>query len=72
VPTIGAATLLDLTKTGFNFTLGEWQLLAIGFVVAFATARITISWLIDYIRRHDFTIFGVYRIVIALVLWWFI
>ncbi len=72
VPTIGAATLLDLTKTGFNFTLSEWQLLAIGFVVAFATARITISWLIDYVRRHDFTVFGIYRVVIALVLWWLI
>lgn len=67
VPTMAAATGLDLLKTGMTFTAHEWLLLAVGFIVSFAVAIPAIRWLLAYVRKHSFTSFGVYRIVVALV-----
>jgi undecaprenyl-diphosphatase len=43
------------------------MLLLIGSVVSFVVALITVKWLLAYVRTHDFTFFGIYRIVIALL-----
>ncbi|OGH88150.1 MAG: undecaprenyl-diphosphatase UppP [Candidatus Magasanikbacteria bacterium RIFOXYC2_FULL_42_28] len=70
VPTMAAATGLDLLKSGFNFSGTEWGIMAVGFTTAFLTALVAIKWLLRYITKHDFTIFGWYRI--ALVMLWLI
>ena len=67
VPTLLAASGLDLFKNGLVFTDGEWVSLFIGFVVSFIVALISIRWLITYVRSHSFTSFGVYRILLAVV-----
>jgi undecaprenyl-diphosphatase len=69
VPTMAAATGLDLLKTGASFTGGEWGLLAIGFSTAFFVALGSIAFLPRYVRRHTFIPFGVYRAVAAIVMW---
>ncbi len=66
VPTMAAATLLDLYKTGFSFNPDEGILLSIGFVTAFVFALLAVKFLLRFIKRHTFTPFGVYRIIIAL------
>lgn len=68
IPTMVAATGLDLVKTGFAFSPGEWQLLAVGLASSFVTALIVVRWLLRYIETHTFASFGVYRIVAAIVL----
>lgn len=68
IPTMAAATGLDLVKTGFAFTSGEWGLLAAGLVSSFVTALVVVRWLMRYIESHTFASFGVYRIVAALAL----
>lgn len=68
IPTMAAATSLDLIKTGFSFSTYEWQLLAIGLVASFITAMISVRWLLHYIESHTFASFGVYRIIAAIVL----
>lgn len=68
VPTMAAASGLDLLK---NFELiisgGNFLALSVGFLVSFITAALAIKFLLKYVSTNDFVLFGVYRIIIALV-----
>lgn len=68
VPTMAAATLLDLAKNYKDFSSDQFSFLAVGFIAAFVTAILAIKFLLSYIRKHNFTVFGIYRIAIALVI----
>jgi undecaprenyl-diphosphatase len=72
IPTMVAATGLDLVKSSFSFTTQEWGVLAVGFIGAFATALLAIRYFIRYIEHHTFVAFGIYRIVLAAAYWFFI
>ncbi len=67
VPTMLAATLLDLKSSSFSFNSNEWLMLAVGFIVSFAIALFAIKWLIKYVQSNNFIAFGIYRIVISIV-----
>lgn len=67
VPTMLGASLLKLVKFGFNFTSSELAVLLVGMAVAFAVSVVVIRFLMDYIKRHDFKIFGWYRIILGLI-----
>jgi len=66
IPTMAAATGLDLFKNASLFSGSQVGLLAIGFVASFVTAICSIQFLLRYIKTHDFTAFGAYRIVVAI------
>ena len=66
VPTMLAASGLELVK-GSSAISGHYAALAVGFVVSFITAVIAIKSFLGYIKKHDFSAFGWYRIVLALV-----
>ncbi|MBP6866384.1 MAG: undecaprenyl-diphosphatase UppP [Candidatus Pacebacteria bacterium] len=68
IPTMLAATAYDLYKSGFAFTGADWGMLKIGFLVSFLVALFVVKWLIGYIQKHSFTIFGWYRIVLGVLL----
>lgn len=65
IPTMAAATGLDLFKTSAAFSGQEWLLLATGFIVSTLVALVTVKWLLRFIAHHNFTIFGWYRILLA-------
>ncbi|MFZ1987627.1 MAG: undecaprenyl-diphosphatase UppP [Minisyncoccia bacterium] len=65
VPTMLAATSFDLLKHGSSFSTSDIGSLAAGFVVSFVVAMGAIRLLLQYVRRHSFIPFGVYRIAIA-------
>lgn len=65
VPVMFGASALKLVKFGFGFTLQEAVILAVGMVVAFAVSILAIKFLMGYIKKHDFTAFGWYRIVLG-------
>lgn len=69
VPTMAAATGLDLVKNAGSFSSDQFTVLAVGFVAAFVTALLAIKFLLAFIKRHTFIVFGVYRILLAL--FWF-
>lgn len=72
IPVMFGASLLKLVKFGMDFTAMEVTILLTGMAVAFAVSIVVIRFLMDYIRKHDFKIFGWYRIVLgALVLGYF-
>lgn len=72
VPTMAAATGLDLLKSGFAFSASEYGLLALGMGVAFLVAYASVRWLLSYVRTNDFVVFGAYRVVAGLAFWLFI
>lgn len=72
IPTMFAATALDLIKSSFHFSGNEFQLLVIGFIGAFITAAISIKFLLTFIKTHTFIPFGIYRIVLAILFWVFL
>jgi undecaprenyl-diphosphatase len=65
VPTMLAATLLDLYKNSGTFSVHDIGILSVGFVTAFLVAMGSIVFLLRYIRKHTFTPFGMYRIAVA-------
>lgn len=67
VPVMFGASLLKLVKFGLAFTAGELILLIIGMLVAFVVSMITIKFLMSYIKKHDFKVFGWYRIVLGII-----
>ncbi len=67
VPTMIAASGLDLIKSHASFTAQEYQILAVGFVGAFIFALISVKYFIRFIKNHNFIPFGIYRIVLSLL-----
>ncbi len=67
IPIMFGASLLKMLKFGFIYNQTEIITLLIGLLVAFTTALITIKFLINYIKKNDFKIFGWYRIVLGLI-----
>ena len=61
------ASLLKLLKFGLSFTGAELAILCTGMIVAFLVSVIVIRFLMSYIKKHDFKIFGYYRIVLGIV-----
>ena len=73
IPVMAGASLLKIVKYGFRFSGGELILLGTGMLVAFLISMVIIAFLMNYIRKHDFKVFGWYRIVLgALVLLYFL
>jgi undecaprenyl-diphosphatase len=72
VPTMAAATGLDLLKSGWHFSSEEFHLLTVGFIVSFIVALLSIKWLVHFIKNHTFISFGIYRILIFLLFWFLI
>ena len=65
VPTMLAASGYELLKSTPHLDAGQYGYLLIGLAVAFVTAHLTVRWLIRYVQGHNFTAFGIYRIIMA-------
>ena len=73
IPVMFGASLLKVVNFGFAFTGVEIATLLLGMAVAFVVSILAIKFLIGYIKKHDFKVFGWYRIVLGvLVLGYFI
>ncbi|MCI6152136.1 MAG: undecaprenyl-diphosphate phosphatase [Fusobacterium perfoetens] len=72
IPTMMGATLLKLVKNGVSFTPIEWQLLGIGFFISFIVAFIVIKWFMGYIKTRTFKLFGIYRIILGILVFLFL
>ncbi|MEE1244041.1 MAG: undecaprenyl-diphosphate phosphatase [Frisingicoccus sp.] len=67
IPVMMGASLLKILKFGFAFTASEAMILLVGTLVAFLVSVVVIRFLMDYIKKHDFQVFGWYRIVLGLI-----
>ena len=67
IPVMFGAGFLKIVKHGFGFTGAQVFILLFAMLVAFLVAMYTIKFLMKYIRKHDFTVFGYYRIVLGII-----
>ncbi len=67
IPVMLGASFLKLLKFGFDFSMWEIIILAAGTFVAFITSLIAIRFLVSFVRRHSFAVFGYYRIVLGIL-----
>lgn len=67
VPVMFGLSALKLIKFGLSFTSAELAILIIGCVVAYLVSIVVIKFLMGYIKKHDFKIFGWYRIVLGII-----
>ncbi len=68
IPVMFGASLLKLVKFGIAFTSFELIVLVVGMIVAFIVSLWAIKFLVGYIKKHDFKVFGWYRIVLGFIL----
>jgi len=68
IPTMLGATLLKVVKMGSGLSGYEWFLIALGFVLSFIFAYGVIKVFMNYIKKHDFKIFGYYRIIVGILI----
>ena len=67
VPVMFGLSILKILKFGFSFTSSELFILVIGMVVAFAVSILVIKFLMTYIKKNNFKVFGWYRIALGMV-----
>ena len=67
IPVMFGASLLKILKFGLSFTGMELAVLLVGMIVAFIVSIFVIKFLMNYIKKHDFKVFGWYRIVLGII-----
>ena len=67
IPAMLGASALKIVKYGLAFSSTELMLLIVATVVAFVVSIFVIKFLMDYIKKHDFKVFGYYRIVLGII-----
>lgn len=70
IPVMFGASLLKIVKfmlKGAAMSANEWGIMLVGLVVAFVVSLVAIKWLTGFVRKHDFKVFGWYRIVLGVV-----
>lgn len=68
IPTLGAATVVDLLGSLREVTSSDLGRLAVGALVAMVIAWLSIGWLLRYVANHSFVVFGIYRILAGLAI----
>ena len=66
IPAMAGASLLKFLKFGFGYTSMEWVILIVRTMVAFVVSIFVIKFLMNYIKKHDFKVFGWYRIALGI------
>ena len=67
IPTMLGASLLKLVKFGLGFTTIELVVLLVGMIISFLVSVIVIKFLMNYIKKHNFKVFGYYRIILGII-----
>lgn len=67
IPVMFGASLLKILKFGFSFTGAETAILLTGMITAFVVSMLSIKMLMSYVKKHDFKVFGYYRIVLGVI-----
>lgn len=72
IPTMFAASGLEIIKTNFSFTSYEYSLLTVGFLGSFFVAILVVKLFLYYIQKHNFIPFGIYRIALTILFWFLV
>jgi undecaprenyl-diphosphatase len=69
VPVMIAATGFDLLKNLSELHASDFPLFAVGFMAAFISALLAVKYFVQFVQHYGFTVFGVYRIILAIIVW---
>ena len=72
IPTIAAASLYDLAKNYSTLTLDNVELIIVGLLTSFISAILVIKWFINFVSKNSFVGFGIYRIILGVVIFLFL
>ena len=67
IPVMFGVSFLKLATNDYVMAGGEWWLLIIGMAVAYIVSMLAVKFLMNYVRKHDFKAFGIYRIVLGII-----
>lgn len=67
VPAMLGASLIKIIKFGLGFSVTEFVILFVGMITAFTVSLVVIRFLMNYIKNHTFTAFGIYRIILGAI-----
>ena len=67
IPIMFGVSLLKLVTNEYIMTSSEWGILILGMVVAYIVSIISVKFLVNYVRNHDFKVFGYYRIILGVI-----
>lgn len=67
IPVMFGASFLKMLKFGFSYTSYELLILLVGVFVSFIVSLLAIKFLVKYIKKHDFKVFGIYRIILGIL-----
>ena len=67
IPIMVGVSLLKIVTNTYVMTISEWSLLLIGMVIAYIVSILSVKFLVSYVRRHDFKVFGIYRIILGIL-----
>ena len=67
IPVMFGASFLKMVKFGFALTGPEITILAVGMISAFVVSMLSIKFLMNYVKKHDFKVFGYYRILLGVI-----
>ena len=67
IPVMFGASALKIIKFGFHYTALEVAILLVGCLVAFVVSIVAIKFLLSYLKKNDFKVFGYYRIVLGIL-----
>ena len=60
-------SLLKIVTNDYIMTANEWGLLIAGMVSAYVVSLLSVKFLMNYVRKHDFKVFGIYRIILGII-----
>lgn len=67
IPTMFGASILKIVKYNSSFSSTEWSYLIVGMIVSFIVSYLSIKLLMNFVKRHNFKIFGYYRILLGII-----
>ena len=67
IPVMFGVSLLKIVTNDYIMTSSEWVLLLLGMVVAYVVSMAAVKFLVSYVRKHDFKVFGYYRLVLGVL-----
>lgn len=67
IPVMIGVSLLKIVTNTYVMTASEWSLLLIGMAIAYIVSILSVKFLVSYVRRHDFKVFGIYRIILGIL-----
>lgn len=67
IPVMVGVSLLKIVTNTYAMTMNEWILLAVGMITAYIVSMLAVKFLVNYVRKHDFKVFGWYRIILGII-----